>query len=177
MWITVLVSGLGELILSQGLELWIYKGGQVPIYVPFGHAVIVGSGFQLLWKKEIHHRASVIIPGFLIAYGFMFITAFLLARDSFSLILGLLYFLGVALMKQRLIYMFMPLFVLFVEVVGTAFGCWYWPREAMGLFLTTNPPVGSVMFYVYLDMIVVLLVGYRVEKTLRGNPLPEGRFP
>ena len=169
MWITLPVSGLGEVILSQGVELWIYKGGSVPIYVPFGHAIVVGSGFQLLWRKEIHVRSSGIISGFLIAYGLMFIFAFVLAQDSFSVILGLLYFLGVAAMKQRLIYMFMPLFVLFVEVMGTVFGCWYWPPDPLGVFSTTNPPVGSIMFYVYLDMIVILVVGFLGVKPLRGE--------
>jgi hypothetical protein len=60
-------------------------------------------------------------------------------------------------MKQRVIYMFMPLFVLFVEVVGTAFGCWSWSSKPFGILSTTNPPMGSVMFYVYLDIIVMFL--------------------
>ena len=159
MWITVPVSGMGEIILSQGLELWLYKGGSVPLYVPFGHAIVVGSGFQLLWKKGIHEHASEIISGFLIGYGAMFLTVFLLAQDSFTLLLGLLYFLGVSCMKQRVIYMLMPVFVLFVEVVGTVFGCWFWPPDPLGVFSTTNPPAGSIMFYVYLDMIVILVGG------------------
>lgn len=157
MLLTIPVSAVGEVIFSMGIELYTYKFGTVPIYVPFGHAIVIGSGFQLLWRAEVHDRASVIISRFLILYGILFVSVFLIFGDSFTVLLGLLFFLGVFAMKQRVIYMFMPIFVLFVEFVGTAFGCWSWSPSPFGFLSTTNPPMGSVMFYVYLDMIVIML--------------------
>jgi len=157
MLITLPVSAVGEVFFSMGIELYTYKFGTVPIYVPFGHAIVIGSGFQLLWRAGVHERASLIINRFLIFYAALFLGVFWVFGDSFTVLLGLLYFLGVFLMKQRVIYMFMPLFVLFVEFVGTAFGCWSWAPNPFGFLSTTNPPVGSVMFYVYLDIIVMVL--------------------
>ena len=157
MLITIPVSAVGEVILSMGIELYTYKFGTVPIYVPFGHAIVIGSGFQLLWRAGVHERADAIINRFLILYAALFLGVFIIFGDSFTVLLGLLFFLGVFAMKQRVIYMFMPIFVLFVEFVGTAFGCWSWSPRPFGFLSTTNPPMGSVMFYVYLDMIVMML--------------------
>lgn len=159
MWLAVGVSGAGELILSQGLELWIYKFGYVPFYVPFGHGIVIGSGFQLLDWAAPADRSRLFIRIALSSYAGLFLGAFLFFRDSFTLVLGLLFFAGIAAMRKRVIYLIMPVFVLFVELVGTAFGCWYWPPRPFEVLATTNPPMGSVMFYVYLDMIVMMLGG------------------
>jgi hypothetical protein len=157
MLLTIPVSAVGEVILSMGIELYTYKFGYVPIYVPFGHAIVIGSGFQLLWRARLHDHASAIIRQSLIFYGALFLGVFWVYGDSFTVLLGILFFIGVLSMRQRMIYMFMPLFVLFVEFVGTAFGCWAWAPRPFGVLSTTNPPMGSVMFYVYLDMIVMML--------------------
>lgn len=167
MLITIPVSAVGEVILSMGIELYTYKFGTVPIYVPFGHAIVIGSGFQLLWQAGVHERADAIINRFLILYAALFLGVFLIFGDSFTVLLGLLFFLGVFAMKQRVIYMFMPIFVLFVEFVGTAFGCWSWSPSPFGFLSTTNPPMGSVMFYVYLDMIVMMLGSVWVAARIR----------
>jgi hypothetical protein len=157
MLLTIPVSAVGEVILSMGIELYTYKFGYVPIYVPFGHAIVIGSGFQLLWRARLHDHAPAIIRQSLIFYGALFLGVFWVFGDSFTVLLGILFFIGVLAMRQRMIYMFMPLFVLFVEFVGTAFGCWAWAPRPFGVLSTTNPPMGSVMFYVYLDMIVMVL--------------------
>lgn len=157
MLITIPVSAVGEVFFSMGIDLYTYKFGYVPLYVPFGHALVVGTGFQILWCSKIHRRSEGIIKLFLALYAAIFLGVFLVFRDSFTVLLGLLYFLGVLSMKQRLIYMIMPLFVLFVEFIGTAFGCWAWSPRPFGFLSTTNPPMGAIMFYVYLDIIVMVL--------------------
>ena len=169
MLLTIPVSAIGEVFLSMGIELYTYKFGTVPIYVPFGHAIVIGSGFQLLWRAGVHDHASVIIRRFLIFYAALFLGVFWVFGDSFTVLLGLLFFLGVFAMKQRVIYMFMPIFVLFVEFVGTAFGCWSWSPKTFDFMSTTNPPMGSVMFYVYLDMIVMMLGSLWVARRMRIN--------
>ena len=39
-------------------------------------------------------------------------------------------------------------FFLYVEIVGTAFGCWKWQPAAFGLIPTFNPPVGAFACYI-----------------------------
>jgi len=171
MLLTIPVSAVGEVILSMGIELYTYKFGYVPIYVPFGHAIVIGSGFQLLWRAGVHERAPMIINRFLVFYAVLFLGVFLIFGDSFTVLLGLLYFMGVFAMRQRVIYMFMPIFVLFVEFVGTAFGCWSWSPKPFAILSTTNPPMGSVMFYVYLDMIVMALGGVWAAGWMKRGPV------
>ncbi|MBI3811745.1 MAG: hypothetical protein HY283_06030 [Nitrospirae bacterium] len=171
MLLTIPVSAVGEVILSMGIELYTYKFAYVPIYVPFGHAIVIGSGFQLLWRAEVHDHASALIRRFLIFYAALFLGVFWVFGDSFTVLLGLLYFLGVFAMRQRVIYMFMPIFVLFVEFVGTAFGCWSWAPRPFEIMSTTNPPMGSVMFYVYLDMIVMALGSVWAAGWMKRGPV------
>jgi hypothetical protein len=157
MWLTVPISGLGEIILSQGVEMWIYRHGLVPFYVPFGHAIVVGTGFQLMWLPAFRGWVEKSVPRFLLFFAACFAVVFFVLHDSFTVALGVLYFAGVAAVHQRAIYVLMPFFVLFVEFVGTAAGTWAWPASQLEFFSTTNPPIGSIMFYVYLDLIVVTL--------------------
>lgn len=163
MLITVPISAVGELIFAQGAELYTYKFGMVPLYVPFGHAIVVGSGFQLLWHPWIKRPGAIMIHGLLLGYLGMFLLAFFVLDDNFTLFLGLLYFVGIFSMRERAIYLFMPFFILFVEFVGTAFGCWAWHPLPFGFFSTVNPPTGSIMFYVYLDMAVMLMARFGYE--------------
>ncbi|MDX1250993.1 MAG: hypothetical protein IDH49_01810 [Gammaproteobacteria bacterium] len=160
MWMAVFISAICEIIGSMVMEVWIYRNAYVPLYVPFGHAIVIGSGFQMLrfaWTER--HRRAIIAVGCAV-YSGLIAAAFALWGDTFSVALGL--FLAAVLLhgRNRLLYMFMPLPVLFVELVGTAFGCWYWPAAPFGVLATTNPPVGSIALYVILDMVVLIAASW-----------------
>lgn len=50
--------------------------------------------------------------------------------------------------------------VCYVELVGTATGCWYWPEMAFGLYPwlpSANPPSGIAVFYFLFDAAVLLI--------------------
>jgi hypothetical protein len=45
--------------------------------------------------------------------------------------------------------------ICFLEIVGTTYGCWYWPETAWNVipFLPShNPPSGISLFYFLLDL-------------------------
>jgi len=48
-------SALGEYVFSLLLELYSYKFEAIPIYVPFGHAILLSTGLlisELAWVKQ-----------------------------------------------------------------------------------------------------------------------------
>ncbi len=160
MWLAVLISAAGELIGSMVMEVWIYRKDYVPLYVPLGHAIVIGSGFQILRLSWIErHRRAIVSVGCGTYFG-LIVGALLLWGDTLSAVLGLLMTVLLLRWRNRLLYMFMPIPVLFVEVVGTAFGCWHWPAAPFGLLSTTNPPIGSIVLYVVLDMSVLLAASW-----------------
>ena len=57
--------------------------------------------------------------------------------------------------KDRLFFYSMYILVAILEIGGTAFGCWYWPTYAYGVFEflpSNNPPSGISLFYFLLDI-------------------------
>jgi hypothetical protein len=49
----------------------------------------------------------------------------------------------------------MGVLVLYIELVGTALGCWLWEPRPFGVLHTTNPPVGAFVCYVIADILVM----------------------
>lgn len=179
--ITVPIAAVGEYFFSILIRLYTYKYDMVPIYVPFGHAIVIGSGFQLLWSQAVQQRARLILWTALATYGALILGAYALYGDTLSLALWAVYLLAVAAARERLLILLMPILVLFVEFVGTAFGCWVWQRHPLnGLLSTTNPPIGSLALYVWLDVIVVTAGVWLARAPLpaiagfRGGPRPAG---
>lgn len=157
MWLAVGISACAEVLCSMVLDIWVYKKEYVPLYVPLGHAIVIGTGFQILrlaWPQR--HARAIVLLGSVIYFG-LISAAFVWLHDSLSALLGVLFALVLLGVRKRVLYMFMPLPVLFIELVGTAFGCWHWPPAPFGVLATTNPPVGSIALYVMLDMGVLLI--------------------
>lgn len=164
MLLAVGLSGFAEVLCSMVLDIWIYKKDYVPLYVPLGHAIVIGTGLQirrLAWPRR--YARTIVALGTGLYLG-LILGAFLWLQDSLSALLGLIFAMIVAVSRQRLLYMFMPLPVIFIELVGTAFGCWHWPPTPFGVLSTTNPPIGSITLYVLLDMGVLATSRWAMQK-------------
>jgi hypothetical protein len=126
----------------------------IPLYVPFGHGVIFGTGF-LLDRSVVsvfrpHLTKAVLLVGFAVLFG----QAVLLSHDTLTLLLGVLFFVLLACQQSQSFYLAMGLVVLAVEIIGTHFGCWTWQAHPLGVLEAANPPVGAITFYVSGDLVV-----------------------
>lgn len=167
MWLAVPISAIGEIAISMGLEVWVYRNAVVPIYVPFGHAIVIGTGFLAAGLDRVRNNAGQVIPAGLLLFPGLMIASGLIWNDTLSLACLGFYVLGIGVTRDRLPYVVMPIPVLFVEIVGTVFGCWRWPPEALGLFTSVNPPPGAVGLYVMLDLLVMVGAGWLLSRPLR----------
>lgn len=150
------VAVVGEYVFSLVFQLYIYAEISVPFYVPPGHAILFGTGLifcdtvwaqehtpQLRWGLLAFHLA--LIFGAIIGLGDTLTALFLIP---------LTYILYRS--RLRLFYLVMGVLVLYVEVIGTLFGCWRWvPFPIHGLLHAVNPPVGAFCCYVVADILVV----------------------
>ncbi len=84
-------SALGEYVFSLMLELYTYKFAAIPIYVPFGHAILLSTGLlisELAWIKQ---REPQLRWGLLLGHISLFIGAWLLFDDNLSVLFGLVF--------------------------------------------------------------------------------------
>jgi hypothetical protein len=150
------IAIVGELVFSLVFELYTYAEGSVPVYVPFGHAILFGTGLLIC------DRAWVVAHTALVRWGLLAFHAALIAGAIFGLgdtltalfTLPLLYILYRS--RLRVFYLVMGVLVLYVELVGTWLGCWQWdPAPIHGLLHAVNPPVGAFCCYVVADILTV----------------------
>ena len=148
------LSYLGELISSPWLELYFYRGNQIPFYIPFGHSVVFASCMMLARLPKVVKHSQLIVRVVapilivsILAVGF-------LLDDHFSLFFGLLLIIILQLKGWNHFYMLMAIIVFAIEIIGTSFSCWTWQPESPYLFRTVNPPVGAVYIYVVGDIVV-----------------------
>jgi hypothetical protein len=148
-------SAVGEYIFSLILQLYAYKFGEVPFYVPFGHAILLGTAMLIAELPSVQANDRLVRHGLLAFHGMLFGGALIWYGDTLSAIFGLLF--GYMLWRRgpRPLYLIVGVLVLYIELVGTMFGCWAWDLTPFDLLSTTNPPVGAFVCYVIADILVI----------------------
>jgi len=152
----VLIGIGGEYLFSLGFDMYTYRLGNVPTYVPPGHAIIyIGAVYFCReaaikkFKKQLINFFTIFILG----YAFLFLV---FANDVFGFALTLLtLFILRNKPRERLFYLSMYIVVAVLEIIGTRYQCWYWPESAFGIFpflKSANPPSGISFFYFGLDL-------------------------
>ena len=152
----LLIGIAGECLFSLGFEMYTYRLGNVPIYVPPGHAIIYIVAIYFCREtvvKFYQKQLEIIFLLFISAYSLVFLLFF---NDIFGFLLTLLiiYFLRNK-PRERLFFYVMYIIVVVLELIGTSYKCWVWPNTAFGIipFLkSANPPSGISFFYFGLDL-------------------------
>ena len=152
-------SALAEYLFSSVFEVYTYRLGTVPIYVPLGHAILFSTGLMLS-KLPVFTSYNRIQTVLLTLQGLLFAGVIFWLQDVFSAVLGTLFVLVLWWRGCRLIYPIMGFLVLYIELLGTGLGCWIWQENAFNLFATTNPPFGAFVFYVFGDIAVLKMSRY-----------------
>jgi len=148
----VAIATAGELFLSLVWGLYTYRLGNVPMFVPPGHALMLMLGLSVARRmSEIAARAILGGAG---AYA---ILAAATGLDTLAVPLYLLLMVSVlSLPAHRRLLASSFLLTLTLELYGTTLGNWCWPREVPWIGLvTTNPPVIAGAFYCTLHALVI----------------------
>jgi hypothetical protein len=147
-----------ELFCSLAWGLYAYRLGNIPHFVPPGHALLFLIGWHLAPRvpKAAAHALTA-------AYAVLTALAVLVLGDELSVLLFAVY-AALYWREPGLRGLLAAMFALAlgVELYGTALGAWGWAARAPVLDLaTTNPPVAVAAFYCTLDALVVWSVRAR----------------
>ncbi len=167
----VFLSYIGELIFCKLLGMYNYRTTLIPLYVPFGHAIVYGSGYifaQTAWAIKNEKILQKYFAGFFIL---LFLLVGLFLNDLFSLLFCGLFFLLLKRKRWQNLYYFIALCVVFIELVGTFFQCWTWIPKTFGIIPAANPPMGAVFFYAGGDVLLAKIVSFWENKNLKKNTL------
>jgi len=152
----VIIGFGGEYLFSVFMGMYTYRLENVPFYIAMGHALVyIGVLYftKTKYAKSNRKKLEKILAIGIIIYA----TAFLIFRND---IFGFAMSMAVLLIlrnkpRERLFYFTMYFSICFLEIVGTTYGCWYWPETAWNVipFLkSANPPSGISLFYFLLDL-------------------------
>jgi hypothetical protein len=148
----VAIATAGELFLSLVWGLYTYRLGNVPLFVPPGHALMLMLGFALA-RKMPENAGRAILGG----AGVYTVLAAWYGLDTLAVPLYLMLAVSVLSLPAH-VPLFASSFVLTLtlELFGTTLGNWYWDRDVpwVGL-VTTNPPAIAGAFYCTLHALVI----------------------
>lgn len=172
----LVIATIGEIVLSLGWGLYIYRLDNIPHFVPPGHVLMLMLGIAL--SRHITDRIALGAIGAAALYA---LGAAIGGFDTFAAALALvLLALSLALPAHRPLYASTFVLALVLELYGTWLGNWTWEYTVPGLGLTTtNPPALAGVFYATLDACVlgtmISLGGDRRRQAARPeiSPAPE----
>lgn len=148
--VCALYATLGEIFLSLVWGLYDYRLGNIPLFVPPGHALLFVLGTLL--AARLKDWINWVVP--LAALPFV---CLLLATGTGTLdaLLFVLYLLCLRFGRAPRLYSAMFVLALAMEIFGTWLGNWAWAGREPWLGLTTiNPPLAAGAFYCVLDLLV-----------------------
>jgi len=146
----VFYATLGEIFLSLAWGLYEYRLGNIPLFVPPGHALLFMLGTAL--APRLSDRLAWAVP--LLAAPFVILLS-ATGSDTFGAPLFALLLLCMAFGSARKLYATMFMLALVMEIYGTWLGNWAWSPHVPWLGLTTlNPPLAAGAFYCVLDLLV-----------------------
>lgn len=173
MFVMVFLSYIGELIFCTVLGLYDYRTVIIPLYVPFGHAIVYVSGYVFAYTDWAIRNDKSLRKYFAIAFLLLFLSVGIFLEDAFTLILGFLFFLILKRKRWQNLYYFIAVCVLIIELTGTYFQCWKWIPRILGVLPTANPPMGAVFFYAGGDVLLSKIVDIWNAKTVDSGLLAE----
>lgn len=164
------LSWLGEVILCSWLEMYHYKGEGIPLYVPFGHAIVYASGYTFSETTWVKSRDNALRKLFVVSFILLFALCGYLLNDPLTVALGLMFFALLKRKKWQNLYFCIAVCVVFIELAGTWFQCWTWVPKALDRIPTANPPMGAVFFYAAGDVMLARFAAWWEKRNKKGKP-------
>ena len=158
--VMLVLSYIGELLFCKLLGMYTYRTSTIPLYVPFGHAIVYASGYifaHTSWAIKYEKKLQIFFACF---FSLLFVGVAYFLNDTFSLFFGVFFFLLLKRKRWQNLYYFIALCVIFIELVGTFFQCWTWKPKIFSIFSVANPPIGAVFFYAGGDVLLAKIVTF-----------------
>ena len=144
----LVIATVGECFLSLVWGLYNYRLGNVPMFIPPGHVLMLLLGLSL--ARVMPQMVAYAIFGCAALYS---LAAAVMGVDTLGAALFLILAVSAfGMPSQRRLYASTFVLALLLELYGTWLGNWSWAREVPATALvTTNPPGVVGAFYCALD--------------------------
>ena len=152
----LLIALAGEAVFSLLLGMYSYRLNNLPLYVPFGHTIIYASVFYISKEPLIQkHKKSIIKTLYILMI--IYSTLWLIfGNDLFGFLCMLvILWLFKRRPKSKLFFLIMFFTIVYLELLGTYYGCWSWPEiwfDKFSIVPSANPPSAISVFYFAFDM-------------------------
>jgi hypothetical protein len=148
-----------EYTFSPLLEVYVYRLGNVPAFVPPGHGLVYLCALAIGRSVWVHRRTRLLVAVTVVLGGAYAGWGLLLSPRPDALgafwYLCLLGFLVWG--RSRSLYVGAFVVVTFLELLGTGLGTWAWStHDPTGLVTIGNPPSGAAGGYGWFDLAAVL---------------------
>lgn len=172
--VVVAVATCFEVIGSVIWGVYIYRHGNLPMFVPPGHGMVYLFGLrftQTAWTR--HHPRLLVRAAIASAVTWAVLGLTVLERTDVGGAWGVAV-LTFFLLRGRVphVYAGVFLFVAFLELYGVAMGTWAWQPEIPGTGIPNgNPPSGIASGYVFFDICAIWAAPrlLRIVRSGRGD--------
>jgi hypothetical protein len=149
--VCLVIATSGEIFLSLGWGLYTYRLGNIPMFVPPGHVLMLLLGLSL--ARVMPQSVAYGVFGCATLYS---LAAAVTGVDTLGVALFLVLAAAALCMpSQRRLYASTFVLSLLLELYGTWLGNWTWAQNVPATALvTTNPPGVVGAFYCALDALV-----------------------
>lgn len=170
--VVVAFATLVEYVFSPGLEVYVYRFDNVPVYVPPGHGLVYLSAYALGHASFVRRHLRVATAAVLLPLGLWAAHGVVLADRPDTL--GAAWFLClVGFLRwgpSPEVYLGAGVVVTWLELAGTRLGTWEWQTEdPVGWLSIGNPPTGAAGGYGWFDLAGLLAAPVLLRWWARGS--------
>jgi hypothetical protein len=171
MFIMVPLSYLGEEMFCNWFDMYDYRNNQIPLYVPFGHALLYATGWVCSKTDWAIQHKQKLTSFFIVFFAVVLFGVGIVFNDVLTLIYAVVFFWVMRRKKWASLYFFMSLWVIALELVGTYYQCWGWHPVVFKVIPTVNPPLGALVIYVCGDIVLNKLFASIDRRLVRVKPV------
>ena len=144
-----------EYTFSLGLQVYVYRLDNIPMFVPPGHGLVYLCALAL-GRSPVTNRWRVPLLALTLTVGASYALWGLLGTNRID-VLGAFWFCCLAAFltqrRSRLLYVGLFAIVTYLELLGTGLGVWEWqPLDPTGMIGIGNPPSGVAGGYGWFDL-------------------------
>ncbi len=154
--IGLFVATAGEVFFALIVGMYEYRLENIPLYVPPGHTIVYGAVYYFAREPWVRrHRRPLAVAMFIAAAGFS--TWWLFSQNDLYGFICFSVFCTILLVNRdsTMFFLSMYLLVLYLELLGTSMGNWYWHSILLDKYPSIpsgNPPSGISVFYFGFDV-------------------------
>ena len=158
--VVILVATCAEVIGSVIWGVYVYRLGNLPLFVPPGHVLVYLTGLRFSQLPLFVARPRLLVGAAIACVsGWALLGLVALGRTDVAGAVGAAV-LVMFLLRGRMPTVYAGVFfaVAFLEIYGTAVGTWTWQEHIPGLGVPDgNPPSGAASGYVFFDIAALAL--------------------